>query len=291
MNYAISNDVVSIVVSSRGAELRSISSSAGTRYLWDGDETYWPDCSPILFPFVGRLTKGQYRFRGTQYPMDIHGFARQMEFEEGERTRYSLELILRDTQETFKGYPFHFILKIKYTLIGETIQIRYHVENKSEETMYFGIGSHPGFRVPLEQGLEFSDYYLEFSEKHTPARVGHTEQCFLNGTDTVFELEGGDKLPLSHSLFDEDAIVLKHVAGSVVLKSDKGERSVTVTFPDLPYLGLWHAPRTEAPYLCIEAWSSLPSRQDIIEDFQCKSDLIRLHAHDCYETQWEITIR
>ena len=29
--------------------------------------------------------------------------------------------------------------------------------------MYFGLGGHPGFNVPLEAGLSFEDYCLEFS--------------------------------------------------------------------------------------------------------------------------------
>ena len=28
--------------------------------------------------------------------------------------------------------------------------------------MYFGVGGHPGFAVPLEKGLAFEDYCLQF---------------------------------------------------------------------------------------------------------------------------------
>jgi galactose mutarotase-like enzyme len=76
----------------------------------------------------------------------------------------------------------------------------------------------------------------------------------------------------------------------VTLKSDKGKRKVTVSYPELPYLGLWHAPGVEAPYLCIEPWASLPSRQDIIEEFRYKSDLIRLSPGREYVNKWGITI-
>lgn len=289
MNYVISNDTLSIVVSSLGAELQSIYSNK-IQYLWDGDPEFWPERSPLLFPFVGRLTDGQYCYNGSMYPMNIHGFSRKMDFSVTDRTRYSIVLSLTDTAESFEIYPFHFVLKVGYTLKENTIHIKYQVENNSDDTMYFGIGGHPGFRVPIEDGLAFSDYFLEFSAKHTPTRVGHNETCFLNGYDTVFFLEEQRKLPLKHSMFDEDAIVLKDVADSVVIKSDKSIHSITVTYHDMPYLGLWHAPRTEAPYICIEPWTSLPSRQGIIEDFQFKSDLIRLHAQDIYQNQWEIAI-
>jgi len=289
MNYVISNDKLSIQVSPHGAELQSIYSNK-IQYLWDGDPEFWPDRSPLLFPFVGRLTGGQYRYKGSLYNMDIHGFARRMEFAVTERAYDSIELVVTDNAETFKIYPFHFVLKVKYILKGNTVQIGYQVENTSDDTMCFGIGGHPGFRVPIEDGLAFSDYFLEFPAKHTPTRVGHTETCFLNGCDTAFFLEEQYRLPLNHSMFDEDAIVLKDVADRVVLKSDKSIHSITVTYHDMPYLGLWHAPRTEAPYICIEPWTSLASRQDITEDFQFKSDLIRLHSQDKYQNQWEITI-
>ncbi len=289
MEYTVSNGKLSIVVSSRGAELRSIK-AGDVEYLWNGDPTYWPDRSPVLFPYVGRFTDGRYRYEGSDYPMDIHGFARGVEFSVVEQDMDSIVLTLTDNDETYENYPFHFILKITYTLKDNRVQIRYDVENTSDRTMYFGLGAHPGFKVPMDEGLRFSDYYLEFADKHTPSRVGHTASCFLNGCDTAFDLKDDCRLPLDHGMFDEDAIVLKNVADGVVLRSDKGTRSVTVTYPDMPYLGLWHAPRTEAPYLCIEPWTSLPSRQGIVEDFQYKSDLIRLHSKAIYRNQWEITI-
>ena len=50
----------------------------------------------------------------------------------------------------------------------------------------------------------------------------------------------------------------------------QGTRRVTVSYPDMDYIGFWHATLTEAPYVCIEPWSSLPSRQDIVEDLSSR---------------------
>ena len=58
----------------------------------------------------------------------------------------------------------------------------------------------------------------------------------------------------------------------------------------MPYLGMWHVPNTDAPYLCIEPWSSLPARQNVVEDFACKSDLIQLGPGKTYINTWSITI-
>ena len=245
---------------------------------------------PVLFPYVGRFTEGKYTLNGREYAMDIHGFARKLPYQVVSQEADRIVFRLFDNEETYRAYPYHFILEIGYALKRCTIEITYQVQNENGETMYFGIGGHPGFRVPLEEGLDFSDYYLEFGGKSRPARVGHTPACFLSGRDEEFSLEEGRRLPLAHTMFDEDAIVLKEMADEVTLKSDRGSRQVRVSYPDCPYLGIWHAPKTEAPYVCIEPWTSLPSRQDIVEEFRYKSDLIRLKAYGKYENIWSITI-
>jgi galactose mutarotase-like enzyme len=97
-------------------------------------------------------------------------------------------------------------------------------------------------------------------------------------------------LHLSHEKFDDDAIILKNMCREVTLAHKDGGRGLTVTYPDMPYLGIWHRPKSDAPYVCIEPWSSLPSRQDIIEDLACKSDLISLPSGMLYENTWSVTV-
>ena len=289
MNYTISNEYVCLTVSDLGAEIQSIIKD-GKEYLWNGDEKYWPERSPLLFPYVGRFTDGKYLLKGTEYEMGIHGFARHLPYSLVEKSANTLVFELCDNEDTLKAYPYHFILQVCYELTEDTISITYNVRNLSDERMYFGIGGHPGFALPFDEGLDFSDYYLEFEGKSFPTRVGHTETCFLSGQDESFPLKEDKYLPLAHPMFDDDAIVLKNMADKVTLKSDKGNRQVIVSYPNLPYLGLWHAPKTEAPYICIEPWTSLPSRQDVVEEFSCKYDLIRVDADEEYTNTWSIRI-
>ena len=290
MEYQMKNEVLEITVSSKGAELRSIQKDH-VEYLWQGNPKYWEERSPLLFPYVGRFTEGKYRFKNEEYDMSLHGFARFKEFELKSRTESRIEFRLKDEADTLQSYPFHFQLTVTYELCENRIEVIYCVENNSEGTMYFGIGGHPGFNVPLEEGLAFSDYYLEFGEEHLPERIGHTSACYLSGTNSGFQLVDKKNLPLSHGMFDEDAIVLQDVADRVTLKTRKGERAVTVEYPDLPYLGLWHAPKTEAPYICIEPWTSIPSRQDVVEDLEFKHDLIRLKSDGKYTNKWTLSIQ
>ena len=51
---------------------------------------------------------------------------------------------------------------------------------------------------------------------------------------------------------------------------------MTFAFDDFPIFGLWHWPKREAPYVCLEAWTSLPSRKGVIEDLATQPDLVKL---------------
>ena len=53
-------------------------------------------------------------------------------------------------------------------------------------------------------------------------------------------------------------------------------------------LGFWHMPKTDAPYVCLEPWSSLPSRQDVVEDLETQPDLISLPAGEVWTTTWSL---
>lgn len=291
MGYiTLENSRLRLTVDSLGAQMMSLRTPDGREYLWQGDPRYWCDRAPILFPFVGRLTGNSYRYGGRIYSMGIHGFAAHQDFSCLCPQSNRLILELTDNQKTWEQYPFPFSLTIIYELIDNRVQVTYQVENTGTGILPFGIGGHPGFRVPLEEGEQFNDYILEFTGGCQPDRVGFTPQVFLSGQDQPYPLEEGKYLPLRHDLFDEDAVILKNMAREVTLRSRISPHGVQVDYPDMPYLGLWHMPNTHAPYLCIEPWSSLPARQDVVEDFACKSDLIQLGPGKTYVNTWSITI-
>lgn len=289
MRFQLKNEHLKIELSDLGAELQSIEKE-GQEYLWQADEKYWPEHAPVLFPFVGRQTDGKFTVEGQEYHQEIHGFARHFSFDMVNKTESSIAFTLKDDEHTREMYPWHFELRISYMIEDNRIMITYRAENLSCETMYFGIGGHPGFCLPLEKNLKFEDYYLKFGGKCTPDRIGITDAGFLSGINSPYPLEGRCNLALRHDLFDHDAIVLQNMADQVTLKSDKSKRSVTVSYPDMPYLGIWHNSYTEAPFVAIEPWVSLPARQDIVEEFRYRPDYIRLKAGQVYTNQWSITV-
>lgn len=36
--------------------------------MWDAKPEYWKRTSPVLFPIVGSLNNGSYRYEGKEYP-------------------------------------------------------------------------------------------------------------------------------------------------------------------------------------------------------------------------------
>lgn len=291
MKHCIENKFLKVVVSERGAELQSICGKDGTEYLWQGDKAYWGDRAPTLFPYVARLTDQTYYYENRPYKMAIHGFAPQAVFQPVVTERDRLCLCLTESQETLAQYPFRFRFLVEFALKENSLQVTYRVENRGDKTMYFGLGGHPGFRVPLEDGKDFEDYYLEFAETCRPDRVDFSEDCFVTGGETPYPLEEDRILRLRHDLFDDDAIVLKRTAKKVTLGCGDGGRSVTMSFPDLPILGIWHMPHTDAPYVCLEPWLSLPSRKGEIAHLERQEDLAALEAGKTYETTWSVTLK
>jgi galactose mutarotase-like enzyme len=290
MNYEISNAYVKVGISSKGGEIFSLQDNEGHEYIWQGDPETWAEHAPNLFPYIGRMTKGSYRVFGQEYQMKIHGFLKYLEMTVAEQKKDSLVLRLEDSEATRAQYPYQFAVEIRYTLDQSSLKISYFVQNKDDKKMYFGIGGHPGFQVPMEEGLAFEDYSLDFEEPSKPLRVEFSDDCFVTEKDLAYSLREDLYLDLRHDLFDQDAIVLHEMPRQVTLGSKKGKRAVRVEYPQMPYVGFWHCPKTEVPYVCIEPWSSLPSRKDRVEDLETQENLLALDAGSRYENSWKITV-
>lgn len=290
MNHTIKNERLTVTISSHGAELQSIRSAEGKEYLWQGDPAYWTSHAPNIFPYVARLTEGKYVLHGNEYGFGNHGLVRYEDLVAESISDTSVTFCLDANEETEKKYPFDFRYRIRYKLAGCRLLIGITVENWGNETMYFAVGGHPGFNVPLDEGLEFTDYYLQFDEEAHPYRIFLADSGAVTPKQEVYDLPGR-RIPLRHDLFDHDAIVLHHAARKVTLASDRGSSAVTVAYPDFRYVGFWHKPKTDAPYVCIEPWTSLPSREGIVENLALQGDLVALESGERWSTEWWIGIR
>lgn len=290
MKHTIQNAFLTVTAAEAGAELQSILGADGTEYLWQGDSRYWSDRALNLFPYVARLTDGQYYLDGEAHQMAIHGLAPYRNFHLVSNDGQQMILELADDEATFAQYPRHFAFRVIYRLQDSTLEICFEVENRDKKPMYFGLGGHPGFNVPLAKGKRFEDYRLRFGGITPCRQVLFTPDCFVTGQSRPFPLQDGCILPLRHELFDDDAIVLTDMARQVTLEAEGDAKSITVTFPQMPYLGLWHWPKTDAPYICIEPWCSLPSAADTVTVFEEKEDLIFLEPGKMYQNRWSIQL-
>lgn len=288
--YQIKNEYLQVTINAKGACLWSILDKEGTEFLWQADPEFWDDKAPNLFPYIARMTEGKYTLDNKEYHMDIHGFAKDSVFEVADKAEDSIRLRLSSSAETKEQYPYNFVFEIAYILKEKKIEVVFHVENQDDKCMHFAVGGHPGFCVPLEKTLSFEDYYLEFDTVAPAKRVEFSKDVFVTGVQTDYQMENGNRIPLQHSLFDDDAIILTNMPRKVSLMSDKGSKGICVDYPDMPYVGFWHWPHKAAPYVCIEPWSSLPSRQGIVEDLATQPGLLHLEAGGVYVNCWSIEI-
>ncbi len=274
MIYSIQNDRIKAAISSRGAELLSAFCN-GCEYIWQADPTYWASHAPILFPICGRLFEGKYTHEDKTYEMILHGFARQSEFALVEQTDSSVTLMLTSNEDTKKIYPFDFEFSVTYTLTDNVLKTSANIKNTGRVVLPATFGGHPGFRAPLSSGA-FEDCYLEFDEVCTPSQLIFSESCLNTGKKRALSLEDGRILRLRHDLFVNDAIFVSGMSKRVTLRSDKDDRALEVCYYDMPYLGFWQKPNSDAPYICIEPFCGLPAFDGETDDIMTKNDMFHI---------------
>ena len=143
---------------SKGAELTSIKLD-GKEMLHQGE--YWNRHAPILFPIVGRLKNDETIINDRTFKMAQHGFARDMEFKELEKTEKEQKYVLESNKETLKKFPFEFSLYVTHLIEDNTLITKYKVVNKDKKQIIFGIGGHPAFICDYSSGR----YKIEFEKQ------------------------------------------------------------------------------------------------------------------------------
>src|SRR4051812_44432303 len=114
------NDQLQIVIAEKGAELQHIiRKDSQLEYLWNADPAFWAKKSPVLFPIVGTLKNNTYTYKGKNYTLGRHGFARDHVFTIEEQTNTRVVFTLTDTEHTLPVYPFNFKFSVVYTLDGD----------------------------------------------------------------------------------------------------------------------------------------------------------------------------
>ena len=141
MEYALSNDSISIKVSTAGGSFTSIE-AGGREYLWQGDPAVWSGQAPVCFPICGGLRDGSaMTFAGHHVKLARHGFARKQEWKllsQGEN-ELAMCLASEDNAALLSDYPYPFRLVARYTLEDAAVRVSYEVTN--EDTPALGARS------------------------------------------------------------------------------------------------------------------------------------------------------
>lgn len=271
----------------KGAELCSLyHKETQTEYMWNGDPAYWNKHSPILFPIVGTLKNDTFLHNGALYSLPRHGFARDMHFTAEQPDAHQAILSLQADEDTLSKYPFLFYLKVHYTLTDNGLRVGYSVTNTGNDKMYFSIGGHPAFKIPISDTLQFEDYELRFEQ------MEQTDIYPLNPSGQLLQqsvpfLQDTTTLPLKKQLFYEDALIFKQLNSKKIrLASLKDKRYIEVTFEQFPYLGIWS--KKDANFVCIEPWNGITDIENASGILADKEGICMLQPGEEWQGAWQV---
>jgi galactose mutarotase-like enzyme len=190
---------------------------------------------PVLFPITGGLPDNRLPLPQGVFNLAQHGFARQLPWRLEELADGSgVQLQLGETQETFKAYPFWFLLTMEVRLAPGALEITAIVENRGNDTMPFSFGLHPYFNLSSLESVRFEGLPARCLNHLTMEEASTAEQMerLASGIDLLVRPTGAVRL-------------VDEAAGTTL--------ELQLTHP-LDLVVLW----TEPPraMVCIEPWSA-----------------------------------
>ncbi|WP_439442658.1 aldose 1-epimerase family protein [Listeria aquatica] len=286
----LENESLVVELTEQGAELTRIyHKKTGLDYLWDADKAFWGRHAPILFPTVGRLVDDTYYVDGEAFHLTQHGFARDKMFTAVELVGNQAVLELEADDKSKLIYPFSFRLRVTYTLLEDQVQVEYQVENTDKERIYFSIGAHPAFNVPLTEGTKFEDYYLDFGQKEKLDTL-LLEGPYRSGKLKPLADEKTETLALDYSLFENDALIFEGLNGNeIAIRSKKHPHFVKVSFPHFPFVGIW-TPGDGAPFLCIEPWFGIADSIGESIELRDKAGIEHLDPEAIFTSEYSVQL-
>jgi len=289
MNHILENAYLKVTINDAGAELSGIyDKQRSHEVIWQADPAYWKRHAPVLFPNVGKTWQNKFTFRGTDYPAKQHGFARDMDFTCVSASENSITHVLASSDETLKVYPFPFFLGITQTLSENTLTIQWKVTNPGTETMYFTIGAHPAFNVPVLPDTEQKDYQLLFKIDN-PSYILLDPRAGAARPEKTYILKTKDgRCPVGTSTFDNDALIFDNQISWAGIAYPDGTPYVSVSCEDFPNFGIWSAPG--APFICLEPWDGRCDNCGFDDELSRKPGIIAVEAGKSYIKSYTITI-
>ena len=283
----IASQELAAAIDPMGAELVSLTDTAGRRYMSDGDPAWWTGRAPLLFPIVGELRGGTYRLDGRDRAMARHGFARRSVFALAQQAADKVVFRLVDSEATHAAYPFAFALEMAFALAGDTLHMTATVTNAGSGPMPFSFGYHPAFAWPLPGGGDKLAHDIVFQHDE-PHDIWRLDAAGLVASDERSPVRG-DRFALHPDLFEDDAMIWDHLASRRLQYRGMNGVALEIAFPDTPYLGIWQKPG--APFICIEPWAGLADDTDFNGDFRDKRGVMELAPGASRSFRMDVTVR
>ncbi|MBI2720627.1 MAG: aldose 1-epimerase family protein [Bacteroidetes bacterium] len=283
MAIELISPLLKIKINQKGAELCSVTNNDGVEYIWQANADIWPRHAPVLFPIVGKLKDDELNHENKSYTLTQHGFARDMNFELVASELNFCTFQLQSNEHTRSKFPFDFIFEVRFDLENSTLKTSYKVYNPSKETLRFSLGAHPGFNCPLLPEESMQDYYLEFESDNYKQTLLHNgllsdEKLNLNLKD--------NKLPLSPSVFDKDAMVFENnQINKISLCSKTSAHKIIMECENWPYFGIWSKKGCDK-FVCLEPWFGIADNINSTKKFSDKNGLIHLSGGEEFKASF-----
>ena len=268
MNYEIKSSEIVVTISDAGAELMSVKGNDGHEYIWNGDENYWRDRAPLLFPTCGRLLENKFTYGGIEYAMKSHGFAKKCVFDVVSKEESKIIFKLSQNELTLSEYPFNFELYAEYKVLGNALEAKFTVKNTDEKILPYMFGWHPGFM--LDGNGEIANFKLDFEGKTN--LVWHSLQNgpFVNPNGVDYPINECYAL-CEEEIYKNDTMIFVGTGDKTKLSSPDTKYVVDFAWSEnLPYFCIWKDDNSDARFICLEPWSNVPADGVTPENFETR---------------------
>ncbi|MDE6408109.1 MAG: hypothetical protein K2K48_07535 [Anaeroplasmataceae bacterium] len=275
--YKIQNEIFCLSVSEFGAEPEKIIIK-DVNVLWNGNEP-WQEKSPLLFPIIGNLKDGYFKYGKQNYFMKTHGFLKDQQFQVVNHKDNSITLKSTYTEQTLAQYPFLYEFYITYSLIDHQIKISIEVCNLGEKEMLFSVGLHPGFDYNGLRTLLGDNIEILFSPTQVNSILFNPN--FVKKIENITLPNSLNLASLSLELLSKKTICYQGV-NQIDLKSQTNSLRIKHS---MPFISLWQSTPENPQFLCIEPWYGLPDKCRTNHRLEDKLHIQKLKSNESFKTE------
>jgi len=273
--------------------------------LWSEDRFETGQCRasgsgiPILFPFPGRIQGTKFSWKGRGFPLEagdgrgnaIHGFVHDRPWRVIEQSKNHVVGQFQasvDDATLLDHWPSDFCVTATYSLEKNCLRCTFLIENRGDEALPCGLGTHPYFNVPLGKSG---------SAAETRVSVPVRQQWELAGmvaTGKRLPLDDADRyaqgLAFPETTFDNVFTDLCFDDGQFTsqVRDQRSGRTMTMTFDQaFRECVVYNPPHREA--ICIEPYTCVPDAARLAEA-GIDAGLRILQPGDCFHARVDIRV-